>query len=72
MEKFAKLIIDGREITLPLIAGSEGERAIDIRALRQQTGLIPLIPGMGIPVPVGVPSPIWMEKRYSAVSWGSH
>lgn len=47
MEKVAKLIIDGREITLPLIAGSEGERAIDIRALREQTGLITFDPGYG-------------------------
>jgi len=47
MEKFAKLVIDGREVTLPLIEGSEGERAIDIRALRQQTGLITFDPGYG-------------------------
>jgi citrate synthase len=47
MEEVAKLIIDGREIVLPLIAGSEGERAIDIRALREQTGLITFDPGYG-------------------------
>ncbi len=47
MEKVVKLIIDGREIILPLIAGSEGERAIDIRALREQTGLITFDPGYG-------------------------
>ena len=47
MEEVAKLIIDGREIVLPLIAGSEGERAIDIRVLREQTGLITFDPGYG-------------------------
>jgi citrate synthase len=38
---------DGRTITLPLIRGSEGEIGIDIRQLRQQTGLITLDPGFG-------------------------
>lgn len=47
MEEFAKLIIDGREIILPVIEGSEGERAIDIRNLRPQTGYITFDPGYG-------------------------
>jgi citrate synthase len=47
MEEFAKLIIDGKEITLPVIVGSEGERAIDIRSLRQKTGHITFDPGYG-------------------------
>ncbi|MCG8567704.1 MAG: citrate synthase [Desulfobacterales bacterium] len=47
MEKTAKLIVDGQELELPIIVGAEGERAIDIRALRQQTGYITFDPGYG-------------------------
>jgi citrate synthase len=47
MEEFAKLIIDGKEIILPVIVGSEGEKAIDIRSLRQDTGYITFDPGFG-------------------------
>lgn len=43
----AKLIVDGQEYELPLVVGSEGEKAIDIRSLRAQTGLITLDPGYG-------------------------
>ncbi len=35
----------GNEYKLPLIEGSEGELAIDIRKLRKDTGLITLDPG---------------------------
>ena len=45
MEKTAKLIIDGNEYELPVIEGSEGEKALDIRALRSQTGHITFDPG---------------------------
>ncbi len=38
---------NGRTVTLPLIAGSEGEIGIDIRQLRGATGLITLDPGFG-------------------------
>ncbi len=41
----AELHFDGRIIELPLIEGSEGERAIDIQNLRAETGLITLDPG---------------------------
>jgi len=47
MEEFAKLIIDGKEIILPIIEGAEGEKAIDIRSLRPQTGYITYDPGYG-------------------------
>jgi citrate synthase len=40
MTSKATLKIDGQEIDLPLIIGSEGERAIDISELRSKTGLI--------------------------------
>ena len=37
----------GQELSLPVIEGSEGERAIDISQLRTRTGLITLDPGFG-------------------------
>ena len=40
-----KLTYRGREYELPIIEGSQGERAIDITALRRDTGLITLDPG---------------------------
>ncbi|MGI9471269.1 MAG: citrate synthase [Rubripirellula sp.] len=40
-----KLIYGGQEIELPVVEGSEGERAIDISRLRSQTGLITLDEG---------------------------
>ncbi len=45
MTEYATLIIEGKEYKLPVICGSEGEKAIDIRALRQQTGYITIDPG---------------------------
>ena len=36
--KKALLTIDGKTIELPIIMGTEGEKAIDIGCLRQQTG----------------------------------
>jgi len=43
----AKLIIDGKELELPVITGTEGEKAIDIRSLRSATGYITYDPGFG-------------------------
>ncbi len=40
-----KLTVDGKEITLPLIVGTEDERALDISALRKDTGCITLDEG---------------------------
>ena len=45
MEETAKLIVDGKTYELPIIYGTEGERALDISRLRQETGLITLDPG---------------------------
>jgi citrate synthase len=45
MEKVAKLIVDGKTYELPIVEGTEGERAIEISKLREQTGLITLDPG---------------------------
>jgi citrate synthase len=41
----AELRVDGRVIPLDIVEGSEGERALDIRKLRDETGLITLDPG---------------------------
>ncbi|MBX3128539.1 MAG: citrate synthase [Polyangiaceae bacterium] len=43
----AKLVYEGKEYDLPVIEGSEQERAIDIRNLRRDTGLITYDPGYG-------------------------
>ena len=40
MSETAKLIVGDQTYELPIIEGSEGERAIDISRLRQETGLI--------------------------------
>ena len=45
--KTAKLSLGDQEIDLPVIVGSEGEVAIDIRQLRAQTGAITYDPGLG-------------------------
>jgi citrate synthase len=45
MEKKAELVIDGKSFNLPIIIGTEGESAIDISRLRQETGLITFDPG---------------------------
>ncbi len=45
MPEYAKLIIDGKTFELPIVVGTEGERAIDITHLRRDTGLITLDPG---------------------------
>jgi citrate synthase len=41
------LTYQGKPIALPLVAGSEGETAIDIQKLRATSGLITLDPGFG-------------------------
>lgn len=45
MTETAELILDGQSYTLPVITGSEGEKAIDISKLRDQTGYITLDSG---------------------------
>jgi len=45
--KKAKLIIDDVSLDLPIIEGSEKEKAIDISSLRKETGYITLDPGFG-------------------------
>jgi citrate synthase len=45
MAEHVTLIYAGKEFRLPLVTGSEGEKAIDISLLRRDTGLITLDPG---------------------------
>ncbi|MCG8635520.1 MAG: citrate synthase [Desulfobacterales bacterium] len=45
MEDVVTLTYNGNEIRLPVITGSEGEKAIDISRLRSETGFITLDPG---------------------------
>jgi citrate synthase len=45
MEQFVTLTFAGKTYRLPLVVGSEGEQAVDISRLRQETGLITLDPG---------------------------
>ena len=40
--EFAILEVDGREIRLPVVVGTEGEKALDIGALRKETGYVSL------------------------------
>jgi citrate synthase len=41
----AKLILEGREYSLPVVRGTEGEKAIDVSSLRKTTGFITLDKG---------------------------
>ena len=47
VENKALLIVDGKTYELPIVEGTEGERALDITRLLQDTGLITLDPGYG-------------------------
>jgi citrate synthase len=47
MSDQAELSIDGKHYTLPIVTGTEGERAIDITRLRNETGLMALDPAFG-------------------------
>jgi citrate synthase len=44
-EKHATLTIEGKSFTLPIVEGSEGDKALDIRSLRKDTGYITLDSG---------------------------
>ncbi|MFO7645164.1 MAG: citrate synthase [Desulfosarcina sp.] len=45
MDAFVTISYNGQEIKLPVVIGSEGEKAIDISDLRAKTGFITLDPG---------------------------
>lgn len=42
----ATLIIDGKQYEMPIVEGTEGERAVDITRLRDQTGLVTFDPSL--------------------------
>ena len=44
--EFATLSVNGHDIKLPIIVGTEGEKAIDITALRKSTGYLTFDPGL--------------------------
>jgi len=45
MGETVKIIFEGKTFEFPVVVGTEGEKAIDISALRRETGLITLDPG---------------------------
>jgi citrate synthase len=45
LDEFITLTYNGTEILLPVVTGTEGEKAIDISSLRAETGFITLDPG---------------------------
>ncbi len=45
MDKKAKLTIDEKTVEFPIVVGTEGEKAIDISKLREETSYITLDPG---------------------------
>jgi citrate synthase len=47
MSNEAKLELDGKVITLPVVEGSEGEKAVDVSGLRAASGYITLDDGYG-------------------------
>jgi citrate synthase len=46
-KQVAKLVLEGKEVELPVVTGSEQEKAIDIRQLRSETGYITMDSGYG-------------------------
>ena len=46
-QEMAELKLDGKTYNLPVLEGSEGEKAIDIRKLRAESGAITLDSGFG-------------------------
>jgi citrate synthase len=46
-QEVAILDVAGKKLQLPVYTGSEGEKAVDIQALRKETGYITLDPGYG-------------------------
>ncbi|MBR1950969.1 MAG: citrate synthase [Lentisphaeria bacterium] len=44
-KEFSTLKFNGKEVVLPVVTGTEGEKAVDITGLRRSTGLVALDPG---------------------------
>ncbi len=47
MSEFAELKVEGKTYKLPIVVGTEGEKAIDIQKLRAESGYVTLDPGYG-------------------------
>ncbi len=47
MSDTVKIFFEGNTYEFPLIVGTEGEKAVDIKKMRQETGLITYDPGFG-------------------------
>jgi len=47
MQDKAILSVDGKQLELPILTGTEGERAVDVTQLRSETGLITFDPSAG-------------------------
>ena len=47
MAHTALLRVDGKDVTLPVVIGSENEKAIDVRNLRTDSGCITFDDGYG-------------------------
>jgi citrate synthase len=47
MTEKAKLVIGDKELDLPIVVGSEGEKGLDISRLRQETGYVTIDPAFG-------------------------
>ena len=45
MSEIAEIILDGKKFEFPVITGTEGEKAIDISKLRDETGYVTLDTG---------------------------
>ncbi|MFW6081989.1 MAG: citrate (Si)-synthase, partial [Desulfosalsimonas sp.] len=45
MTEYATLTVNGKTIELPVVEGTEGEKGIDIRSLRAESGYITFDPG---------------------------
>ena len=56
MSEFVEIKYNGNQFKLPVITGSEGEKAIDISKLRQETGFV-------APSPVSDPTNPWTCGR---------
>jgi citrate synthase len=62
----AHISFEGKTLDLPVFEGTEGEKAVDITALRKESGFITLDRAMSTPAPAPVPSPSSMGKRASS------
>ena len=68
MSSKINLEFNGKEVELPIVEGSEGEYAIEVKSLRQQLGLITLDPGYKTQVLAKVELHSWMvKKEYCAI-----